>query len=181
MVVMILEIEDATCHPSRPPKAPPFAFVDRPQFTVTRLEDTRSSMDLNMSNLDSRNPQNRSLHFHKFFFGGGGRWGKGGGIEGGGRFEDKRTRVRGAPVPFFWERGEVVAGWGGGCSGNCTPPTCMSPSIVPPASLVSGWTGLFGPLERSCLPPFPPSPPVSPTHADHKRSQNDPKMILVSF
>ena len=31
------------------------------------------------------------------------------------------------------------------------------------------------------LPPFPPIPPVSPTHADNKRSQNDPKMILVSF
>ena len=91
-VVMTLEIEDATCHPSRPPKAPPFAFADRPQFTVTRLEDTRSSMDLNMSNLDSRNPQNRSLHFHKFFWGGG-RWGKGGGgIEGGG---DLRTRGQG--------------------------------------------------------------------------------------
>ena len=81
----------------------------------------------------------------------------GGGVlrEGGG---DLRTRAQGRGglrYLFFWGKRKVAAGWEWGrCSGNCPPPPCMS---------------------------SPPSPPVSPTHADHKRSQNDPKMILVSF
>ena len=129
-----------------------------------------------MSNIDYKNPQNRWLHFHKFDLRGG-RVGKGGGVLRG--WGDLRTRGQGRGEPgafFFWERGEVAAGWEWGrCSGNCTPRTCMSPPPIPPASLVSGWTGLFGPLERSCLPPSPPQ--TLPCH-QRTLTTNDPKTVL---
>ena len=119
--------------------------------------------------------------FSQILLKGGRALGEGGGIERGGIWGQEDKGEGGSGAFSFGKGGRLWNGGGGVCSGNCTPPTCMSPPIVPPA----GWTGLFGPLERTCLPPFPPNPPVSPTHADHKRSQNDPKndigIILVSF
>ena len=135
-----------------------------------------------MSNFDSRNPQNKWLHFHNFYLRGGENW-EGGGVLRGGSFEGQEDKGEGGfRCLLFWEGREVAAGWEWGrCSGNCTPPTCMSP----PSSLPQAWCQVGqGCSARWNVPvshPFPPNPPVSPTDADHKRSQNDPKMILVSF
>ena len=143
-----------------------------------------------MSNFDSRNTQNRWLHFHDFYSGG--NW-EGGGVLGGGRFEDGRTRARGVSFFFaFCDRGRLRQGGSEGCA--CTlagwewgrflhTSHLLVPPIIALASLVSNCTGMFGPLERSCLPRSPPmaSPPVSPMRADHKRSPKNLKIILISF
>ena len=64
------------------PQNPTICLSTAHKFTVTRSENTRSSMDLNMSNFDSKDPQNRWLHFHKFYLGWG-TWEGGGVLRGG--------------------------------------------------------------------------------------------------
>ena len=97
--------------------------------------------------------------FSQVLIRGGRRWEKGGGIERGG--EDLRTRGQGRGglrCLSFGKEGRLWQGGSGGWFWKLHTSTCMSPPIIPPANLVSGWTELFGPLERSCLPPFPPKP-----------------------
>ena len=62
----------------------------------------------------------------------------------------------------------------GRCSGNCTPPTCKSPPIIPFASLVSGCTGLFALLSPTLSPQAFPCPQRALT-------TNDPKTILKLY
>ena len=105
--------------------------------------------------------------------------GEGGGIEGGERFEDKRTRVRWLRCLIIWERGEVAArgggGGGGGCSGNCTPPTCMSPPIVPSRKPCVRLHRVVRPAGTLLSPTLSPQTVPCPQRT---LTTNDPKTIL---
>ena len=120
------------------------------------------------------------LHFHEFYWGG--ELGRGGGIPGVEGGEDLRTggQGRGGLRFLFWGKGGRMrqGGNGGGVLEIAhLGPACPLPLIL----LCQVAQGCSAHCNVPVSNPFSPSPPVSPTRADHKRSQNNTKMILVSF
>ena len=131
----------------------------------------------NMSSFDSRNPRTDGGIFKNLI---------GGWIEARAKLRGREDKARGDPALLFGEGGGGRRRVGvGAVLWKLRTSHLHVPPIIPLARLVSSCTGLFGPLERSCLPLLPPSPPMSPTRADHKRCQNNPNygpnIILVSF
>ena len=111
----------------------------------------------------------------------GGALGKGGGYWGGGEIWGQEDKGEGGSGAFSFGKGGRLRQAGRGVLEIAhLPLACPPPSSLPQAWCQVG-QGCSARWNAPVSHPLPLSPPVSPTHADHKRSQNDPKMILVSF